>query len=134
MRLGNIFLWFSLVCFSAACSPVTRELPLAANVVRIDVNAEGLIEVAQVDREVMRRSALATIQRGYTHFRLEQVQRQFGEAYSGATITRVGSSFFVNDISRPVNNVSVTVVMLRSNDAAASQALEARTVLSSLNR
>ena len=51
----------------------TQELPLAPNVVRLDTQSKGLLFTGQTVPQTMRAAAQATLNRGYTHFKLKML-------------------------------------------------------------
>src|SRR4051795_9105164 len=61
----------------------TQEMPLAPNMVRIDTQSKGLLFTGQTVPQTMRTAALATINRGYTHFRFADAGLQQGSVVTG---------------------------------------------------
>jgi hypothetical protein len=133
----------------------TQEMPLAPNVVRLDTQASGLLFVGQASSKTLRRAAEITLQKGYTHFRLDDAQVSQGTQVAGmyssgqatgsgtASATRVGDTTYVQGTSaatgsaistpiyRPTANVGVTVYMFKANDPQAQGAFDAAEVLRS---
>ena len=70
----------------------TQEMPVAPNVVRIDTQASGRLFVGQAVPQTMRAAAIATLNRGYTHFKLDQVSSGQGEQVAGAIGSVNGSA------------------------------------------
>ena len=131
----------------------TQEMPLAPNVVRLDTQASGLLFTSQAAPKTLRRAAELTLQKGYTHFRLDQAQMAQGSelagvyssgqatAYGSATGSRYGNTTYVNGrstvsgyatatpIYAPTANIGVTVIMLRPDESQAQGAFDAAEVL-----
>lgn len=61
----------SLLLSTAACI-TTREMPLAPNAVRLDIQASSLLFTGKVASTTMRRAAELSLQKGFTQFRFEQ--------------------------------------------------------------
>ena len=127
----------------------TLEMPLAPNAVRIDTQASGLLFVNQAVPATMRAAANATLERGYTHFKIMQAELGQGEVYAGSI---GGSSGTVNTtgtygrgfvqanssysgyssstaINKPVSNSSATVLMFNRKDPQSKGAFDAAEVL-----
>ena len=133
----------------------TQEMPLAPNVVRLDTQAAGLLFTSQAAPKTLRRAAELTLQKGYTHFRLDQAQVAQGSelagvyssgqstAYGSATGSRYGNTTYINGSARasgytmstpmyyPTANIGVTVFMLRADDPHMQGAFDAAEVLRS---
>ncbi len=93
----------------------------------------------------MRKAAQATLDAGYTHFKLQDVGSQQGEhlagVYSSSTGSTVATGFgnsvyatgsasgFSTPIYRRTADVGVTVVMFKATDAGAKDAFDAAEVL-----
>jgi hypothetical protein len=120
-----------LSCTGACIS--TQEMPLAPDVVRLDTQAAGFLYTGKVVSTTMRRAAELTIEKGYTHFRFEQASTGQGSTYSGsmgyATWGRGGATAFSSPIYAPTAGVAVTVIMLRGDDPASTDAFVAADVL-----
>ena len=68
----------------------------------------------------MRKAAQATIDAGYTHFRLEQVQTGQGSQVGALVGTDDGNGFTtVTALHRPTSYEGVTVVMFHADEAGA---------------
>jgi hypothetical protein len=120
-------------------------MPLSKNVVRLDTNAQGLIFTSQAGSITMKRAAESTLKRGYTHFRLEQVQTASGSRFVGmntntwgtANATGYGNtaygSYSGTSVSSPMYaptaQVGVTVIMFNANEPGAQGAFDAADVI-----
>jgi hypothetical protein len=117
-------LWIS-ISSTAACI-TTQEMPLAPNAVRLDAQASGLLFTGKVASTTMPRAAELSLQKGFTHFRLEQAAMVQG--YSSASVSgRRGyltTSGLATPIYTPTASVAVTVLMLKADDPRATDALE----------
>lgn len=124
----------------AACVNKTI-LPLSENSVRINAQAGGLLFKGQAVPTTMRTAAEATLERGYSHFRLMDASLKQGSQYVGtisdgqatcsgdgyyAQCYGSGSGFAIN---RPVETSEVTVIMYHAHEAAAKGAFDARKIL-----
>src|SRR4051795_12802027 len=69
----------------------TQEMPLAPNMVRVDTQSKGLLLTGQTVPQTMRTAALATINRGYTHFKFAEANLQQGSVVSGVVANSNGS-------------------------------------------
>lgn len=141
----------SALCAMAltACA-TTNEVALAPNVVRLDTQAQGLAFVGSAGEVTLQRAAQATIDRGYTHFRVTDAQTAQGRALAGVnnswsgsgTATRIGNTTYVNarggGFGTPVYaltaNVGMTVEMFHANEAGARGAFNAQEVLANKGR
>jgi hypothetical protein len=135
----------ALFCAGLASCATTSEMPLAQNMVRLDTNASGLIFTSAAGSITMKRAAEATIKRGYTHFRLEQVQtasgsrfvgmhtNSFGTAqanvYGGSAYGTYNATSFSSPVYAPTAQIGVTVIMFKANEAGAKGAFDAAEVL-----
>ena len=115
----------------------TQEMPLAPNMVRIDTQAGGLLFVDRAVPETMRAAAKATIDRGYTHFRLVDANLAQGSTYVGS-IGNVSGTYGGGGYSawgsstalrRPEARSAATVIMFRANESQARGAFRAEDVL-----
>jgi hypothetical protein len=115
----------------------TQEMPLAANMVRIDTQAGGLLFVDRAVPETMRAAAKATIDRGYTHFRLMDANLAQGSTYVGS-IGNVSGTYGGGNYSawgsstavrRPEARSAATVVMFHARDPQARGAFRAEDIL-----
>jgi hypothetical protein len=128
-------------------------MPLAANVVRIDTQASGLLFAGQATTQTLRRAAELTLQNGYSHFRIEQAdvsqgsqlagvysQSQgtatgqatgmaTGNLYSGNASASYSGSGYAIPIHRPTASVGATVIMFHENEPGAKGALDAAEIL-----
>jgi hypothetical protein len=103
-------------------------MPLAPNVVRVDTQAGGFLFTGQTVPQTMKAAATATLQAGYTHFKLNDAQTGVGEKSSTAcSFNKYGGG--CSDVARPVSAVGVTVTMYRANEPGAKDAFDAQTVL-----
>lgn len=127
----------------------TLEMPLAPNAVRIDTQASGALFVNQAVPSTMRAAANATLQRGYTHFKIQQADLGQGEVYAGSVgnssgtvntygtygrgVVQANSSYSgyssSTAINKPVSNSSATVVMFHRKDPQSKGAFDAEEVL-----
>ena len=124
----------------AACIR-TQEITLAPNMVRLDTHASGALFAGQATSQTMRRAAEATLEHGYTHFRLDQVGLGQGSEvagiYSHTTANASGYAFgntayatgtssgFATPIRRPTADVGVTVIMFHADEPGAKGAFDA---------
>lgn len=123
----------------------TQELPLAPNSVRIDTQAQGVFFTGQTVPQTMRAAARATLDRGYSHFRLVDTGLSQGSMVTGTlesgTTTVYGNvgpgSVSANAtgfggatlIHAPTASAAVTVVMFHETEAGAGGAFDARQIL-----
>jgi len=131
---------------SLMCGCVTtQEMPLAPNAVRLDTHASGLLSVGQTVPQTMRKAAQATLDAGYSHFKLQDASSQQGERLAGVYSATSGSavvngygntafatgsaSGFSTPIYRRTADVGVTVIMFHATDAGAKDAFDAAEVL-----
>lgn len=140
----NIIVAALLSAVLTGCA-TTSEMPLAANMVRLDTNASGLIFTSQAGQITMKKAAEATVRRGYTHFRLEQVQTASGSRFVGMNTYGSGTaqasvygntaygtysgSTFSTPTYAPTAQVGVTVIMFHANEAGARGAFDAAEVI-----
>jgi hypothetical protein len=107
----------------------TQEMPLAPNVVRLDTQARGLLFTGQTVPQTMRAAAKATLDRGYTHFRLEGVGVGQGSQVAGVVVSGNGNFATATPVHAPTANVGATVVMFHAGEPGAQGAFEAEQVL-----
>ena len=120
----------------------TSELPLAENVVLI--RATGLssnwithmVVAEQVPTQTLRRAAQATIDRGYTHFRIKNATSQ--ATYVGNTPLRghvMGNSVMVSG-GNPITSTDIVlmIVMYREGEKGARGAIDAHFTLREINK
>lgn len=126
-----------LVSVALAGCVSTQEMPLAPNVVRIDTKAGGLLFAHRAVPETMRAAARATLERGYTHFIMQDANLAQGSSYVG-TISNVNGTYGNGSYSAygsstairsPQASSAATVVMFRANDPQAAGAFRAEDVL-----
>lgn len=143
MTRSALFLFVAL--FSAGCI-TTSEMPLSANVWRIETDAGGLLYVGQASNETLKKAAEATLRQGYTHFKLSDHTSAMGRELAGlvpgqanTTVnvwgnTAYGRTTYVppQPIIRPTAKVGVTVVMFREGDTGFENSLDASQVLAQL--
>ena len=78
----------------------------------------------------MRKAAQATIDAGYTHFRLEQVETGQGSQVGALVGTDYGNGLStVTPLHRPTSYEGVTVVMFHADEVGAQGAFNAADVL-----
>ena len=135
-----------VACLALAACTSTNEMPLAPNMVRLDTQASGLLNVGSVGPATMKRAAEATLARGYTHFRLVDAQtgqgsrvvgvmgHTTGTAWGMGNSARYSGNTFITPVRAPTAHVGVTVVMYRANEAGASNAFDAAQVLASAKK
>ncbi|MCH4539945.1 MULTISPECIES: hypothetical protein [Brucella/Ochrobactrum group] len=142
--MKNLILLTACAVALSACA-TTNEMPLAPNVVRLDTQASGALFAGSAGRITMKRAAQATLNRGYTHFRLEQASTSQGRqlvgvnswnngtfsanTYGSSTYGSYNSSGSAMPVYAPTANVGVTVIMFRKGDAGARGAWDAAEVL-----
>ena len=123
----------------------TQEMPLAQNVVRIDTQSKGLLFTGQTVPTTMRAAAQATLDRGYSHFKMADASLQQGSVVAGAisnanvnysgtygngSYTGNGYGFGTTNVIRaPTAGAGVTVVMFHANEPGAKDAFDAAQVL-----
>ena len=123
----------------------TQEMPLAANVYRLESSGSGLIGASRVPTATLQRAAELTISKGYTHFLLTDAgmqsgARQIGNTpiYGSTTANVYGSTGFANTTifgGQPIYartaRAGVTVVMYGVDDRP-ENALDAAQVIADL--
>lgn len=135
----------ALICAALTSCATTSEMPLAKNMVRLDTNASGLLFTSAAGAITMKKAAEATVKRGYTHFRLEQVATAQGSRLVGVNTNTFGTanaslygnsaygSYSANSFSSPVYaptaQVGVTVIMFNANETGARGAFDAAEVI-----
>lgn len=128
----------------------TQEMPLAPNMVRIDTQSRGMLFTGQTVPTTMRAAAKATLERGYTHFRLSQASLQQGSVVAGAVSNAntnfsgtYGNGFYNGQanglgsttiVRAPTANAGVTVIMFHANEPGAQGAFDAAQVLQQYNK
>jgi hypothetical protein len=106
----------------------TQTMPIAPNQVRIDTQAGGLLFTGQTVPATMKAAATATLQAGFTHFRLSNVSSGQGSV-SNPVCTWDRNGGGCTDIGSPVAAVGAIVTMFRAGDQGAAGAFDARQVL-----
>ena len=110
---------FPILGLAVAGCVTSQEVPLAPNVVRIDTRASGLLSVGSTTSVTMRKAAQATIDAGYTHFKLQEVQLSQGSQVGALVGTDNGNGLStVSAIRRPTASEGVTVVMFHAETGA----------------
>lgn len=121
----------------------TTEMPLAANVVRIQTEAHGALFTGQTQKQTMRKAAELTLARGYTHFKLTDTSMESGQEFVGMTSStanttydRRGRTVYGNTTYTPgvpmydeTATAGATVVMYRAGEPGAADALDAAEIL-----
>lgn len=148
MRISALLVALAPVMLSACVT--TQEMPLAPNVVRLDTEARGSLFVGQAPKATMKRAAELTLAKGFTHFRLDQVQMGQGRELAGVVMNTTGSATYTPgafggtgygsysgfSTARPVMartaHVGVTVIMFHAGEPGASGAFDAAMVLREL--
>lgn len=117
-----------VICALAMSGCVTtNETPLSLNSVRLDTQASGLLFTGQAGKQTQLRAATLTLQKGFTHFRLEQVQTGQGSQLAG--IQTYGNSGFTAPLYAPTANIGMTVIMFHADEPGAVGAFDAAKVL-----
>ena len=125
----------------------TQELPLAANIYRLESSGSGLFGASRVPTVILRRAAELTISKGYTHFLLTDAGMQSGSrqigntpVYGSTTASVYGNTGFANTtvyggqpIYAKTAQAGVTVVMYVSGNMP-DNALDATQVLAELKK
>ena len=125
----------------------TQEMPLAANVYRLDSSGSGLIGASRVPTVTLRRAAELTISKGYTHFVLADAGMQSGARQIGNTpiygsttanvYGNIGSANTTIHGGQPIYartaRAGVTVVMYAGGDKPGNS-LDAAQVLADLSK
>jgi hypothetical protein len=107
----------------------SQTMPLAPNMVRIDTQAGGLLFAGQTVPATMKAAATATLNAGYSHFRLSEASTGVGDRYAGTTCGG-GSNFATcTNIRAPTSQAGVTVTMFHANEPGAKGAFEAQQIL-----
>jgi hypothetical protein len=118
-----------VAAFSLAACVTTQEMPIAPNMVRIDTRAGGLLYQGKAVPATMTAAANATLARGYTHFKLDQVGISQGSEVTGANAFG-GNGWASANVNRThVENSAATVVMFHADEPGAKGAFEASQVL-----
>jgi hypothetical protein len=132
-------------CLVLAGCISTQEMPLAPNMVRLDTQSRGLLFTGQTVPQTMRTAALATVNRGYTHFRFADAALQQGSVVTGVVGSSNGSfggtcaggfcsgnsnGFATGSVLRaPTASAAATVIMFHADEAGAKDAFVAEDVL-----
>lgn len=126
----------------------TQEMPLSANVWKIQTDAGGLLFVGQASSQTLKRAAELTLKQGYTHFRIADAAMNSGSEFAGyipgqtnTTVNVMGSTAYGTTtyapgvaLRRPTAQASATVIMYHSNDPEAKNALDAEAILRAQNQ
>jgi hypothetical protein len=106
----------------------TQTMPLAPNVVRIDTQAGGFLFTGQTVPQTMKAAATATLNAGYSHFKLNDAQTGVGEKMAtSCSFGKYGGG--CSDVARPVSAVGVTVTMFHAKEPGAVGAFDAEQIL-----
>jgi len=140
----------ALALFVPLAGCVTTQVqPLAPNVVRIDTQAGGALYAGTAVPATMRAAAKATLEAGYSHFRLADPSSGQGSEVVGVTggtsgyasgyepgLLRGGNYNGYNSnfgsasvIRAPTEHSAATVYMFHANEAGAKNAFNARDIL-----
>ena len=126
-----------LVCLAAILSLAgcidVKERPLAANVVRVETNAQGAFFTGSAADLTMRRAAEATLRKGYSHFILADESVERGSVASSSRITNPDGTTSPSRTRIPTSTAGATVVMFRASDPGAREAYDAKAVLKQLD-
>jgi hypothetical protein len=122
----------------------TQEMPLAPNV-RLDTQSAGFLFTGQTVPQTMRKAATATLERGYTHFKISDAAMNqgsqvagvvgnsttnFNGSYGYGSMSGNSNSFGTASVVRaPTASAAATIVMFRANEPGAHGAFEAEQVL-----
>ncbi len=143
--MKKMFIAGVVLCAMLSSCATTSEMPLAPNAVRLDTNASGLIFTSAAGAITMKKAAEATVKRGYTHFRLDQVATAQGSRFVGMNTNTYGNAsanvygntaygtYSANSFSTPMYaptaQIGVTVIMFHANEAGAKGAFNAAEVI-----
>ena len=135
----------SVLCAATTGCVTTQEMPISPNEVRLDTRASGLLSVGQAVPQTMRKAAQLTLDGGFTHFRLQQVDSKQGDRLAGTYSTASGSAFATGNgnsaivsgsasglstpIYRKTSDVGATVIMYHADEPGAKDAFDAAEVL-----
>jgi hypothetical protein len=117
------------LCAGLAGCISTQTMPVSTNQVRIDTSASGLLWAGQAVPATMRAAANATLQAGYTHFKLSDVNGGVGSREVGATCSGGNGSATCVGLSAPTAGNGATVTMFHADEPGARGAFDARQVL-----
>lgn len=138
----------ALAALSALTACVSQnEMALSNNVYKIDVDARGLIGVGVARSSMQQRIAQSTIDKGYTHYLIQQAGSQRGTEYagnmpvygqtnvdfSGNTATANSTFYGGQPIRVPTSSTSVIVAMFKAPNIP-SNAIDAAQVLKSAKK
>ena len=126
-----------LVCVALSGCVSTQVMPLAPNMVRIDTRARGNLGVNQTVPATMKAAATATINAGYSHFKIQDPNLKQGDQYAGSSdfVSLSGSGYNASGWGsssaeyRPIAAAAITVVMFNARDPQARNAFNAEQVL-----
>lgn len=141
----RVFMPMMLIALTLAGCISTQEMPLAPNVVRLDTQSRGLLFTGQTVPQTMRTAAKATLERGYTHFKIADAalgqgsqvagvvgtsNTNFSGNYGNGMVSGTSNSFgTANVIRAPTANAAATIVMFNANEPGAQGAFDAEQVL-----
>lgn len=134
------------IALSLAGCISSSEMPLSANVWRIETDASGLLFVGQAGNETLKRAAELTLQQGYSHFKLVDYGSSSGRELAGFTPGHANTTVNVfgnmatgtttyaapQPIMKPTSKVGVTVVMFRPGDPGFEGSLDAAQILAQM--
>ena len=139
------FLIGALLTVTLAGCISTQEMPLAPNVVRLDTQSQGLLFTGQTVPQTMRAAAKATLDRGYTHFKMADAglsqgsqvagvvgtsNTNFNGSYGYGSMSGTSNSFGSTGVIRaPTASAAATIIMFHANEPGAQGAFEAEQVL-----
>lgn len=134
-----------IAALSLSACVSTQEMPLAPNMVRIDTQSRGMLFTGQTVPTTMRAAAKATLEHGYSHFRLSEASLQqgsmvtgamsntnaaFSGTYGGGFYNGQANGFGTTTVLRaPTASAGVTVIMFHANEPGARGAFNAQQVL-----
>ena len=141
----QVFLTIILVALTLTGCISTQEMPLAPNVVRLDTQSRGVLFTGQTVPQTMRTAAKATLDRGYTHFKIADAalgqgsqvagvvgssNTSFNGNYGYGSMSGNSNTFGTASLVRaPTANAAATIVMFHANEPGAQGAFEAAQVL-----
>lgn len=103
MKIHNLVIAGVFAALLSGCA-TTSKIDLAPNVVQLDTSATGLISVNNIGDTIHKEAAQATIDRGYTHYRIIASNSSRGRQLVGmnqnssgmATATTYGNTTYVS--------------------------------------
>lgn len=112
----------------ASCTN-TSTTRLSQNMVRIDASAAPACGRAGADKLVARMAAVETLRAGYDRYQIAAMDSRNNIQTVGATLNTIGTTTTVSPILAGTRDANVVVVMFRSGDPAARNAIDARSAL-----